>query len=89
MLPQDFHCTTVAHPSTYVNKVLVGGRGGRMLLWNLKSHKMLFEYQLEDADVTCIEQSPVIDVVGVGQSNGRVTLLNLRQDEVLMRFQMD
>jgi len=35
--PKGFEPSTMVHPSTYVNKVLVGGRDGRMGIWNIKT----------------------------------------------------
>lgn len=33
----DFTATTLLHPSTYLNKVLVGSSQGSMQLWNIKA----------------------------------------------------
>lgn len=35
--PQGFEATTMVHPSTYVNKVLVGSKDGRFGIWNVKT----------------------------------------------------
>jgi U3 small nucleolar RNA-associated protein 21 len=35
--PKGFEPSVMVHPSTYVNKVLVGGRDGRMGIWNIKT----------------------------------------------------
>lgn len=35
--PKGFEPSVMVHPSTYVNKVLVGGRDGRMGVWNIKT----------------------------------------------------
>ena len=34
------HVTCIAHPHTYLNKVLVGTRSGVLQLWNIKSKKV-------------------------------------------------
>ncbi|KAI3643788.1 hypothetical protein MP228_009952 [Amoeboaphelidium protococcarum] len=89
--------TSILHPSTYVNKVLVGSSDGRLQLWNIKSVKMLYEFTLEKKDngsqscnaIKCLAQSPVLDVVAAGLSNGQIVLLNLRSDQKLMSFSMD
>ena len=36
--------------------------------------------------VSCIEQSPVVDVVAVGCSNGEIHIVNLLYDEELVHF---
>lgn len=33
--------TCMAHPDTYLNKLLVGGASGRLQLWNFESGQML------------------------------------------------
>lgn len=36
-LGHDFHATTIMHPDTYLNKVLIGSSQGYMALFNLRS----------------------------------------------------
>jgi len=36
--------------------------------------------------ITCIEQSPVVDVVAVGFQNGEIMLINILYNEVVLRF---
>ena len=36
-LPHDFRITCLLHPSTYLNKVLLGSQDGRMQLWNIRT----------------------------------------------------
>ena len=70
-LQAGFTPTCMAHPDTYLNKVVVGGRQGRLQLWNFVSGNLLHEFQsLGTADVLCIASSPALDVVGVGLSDG-------------------
>ena len=37
--------TCMAHPDTYLNKVLVGGTSGRLQLWNFESGQMLHSFE--------------------------------------------
>lgn len=60
----------MAHPDTYINKVVVGGRDGTMQLWNFASEKLLYKFNLGSSAVRCIAPSPALDVVGVGLSDG-------------------
>ncbi|KAK9819682.1 hypothetical protein WJX72_001066 [[Myrmecia] bisecta] len=85
-LAEDFQPTCLAHPDTYLNKVAVGGREGKMQLWNFVSGRMLFEFSLGEADVQCITSSPALDVVGVGLADGRAVLYNIRYDEEVVTF---
>lgn len=39
--------------------------------------------------VTCMVQSPAIDVIGVGYLDGHVHLLDLRQGELVMQMKME
>ena len=37
--------TCLAHPDTYLNKVLVGGTSGRMQLWNFETGQKLHTFE--------------------------------------------
>jgi U3 small nucleolar RNA-associated protein 21 len=41
---------------------------------------------LENSEITCIEQSPVVDVVAIGFANGEILLVNLLFNEILLKF---
>jgi len=69
-LPQDFQPTSMTHPPTYLNKVVIGGRGGRMQLWNFSTGKMLYEFTPLGDDIRVMEPSPALDVIGAGLSDG-------------------
>ncbi|XP_061425838.1 WD repeat-containing protein 36 [Lethenteron reissneri] len=87
--PQVFGISAVVHPSTYMNKVLLGSRQGPLQLWNLKTGKLLFTFKGWGSEVTCLEQAPAVDVVGVGLQSGSVLLHNIKVDETLMKFHQD
>lgn len=36
-LHQDFTATTLLHPATYLNKIIVGSSQGSMQLWNTRT----------------------------------------------------
>ena len=70
-LPEGFTPTCMAHPDTYLNKVVIGSQEGKLQLWNFLSGKMLYEFSgLGEGAVKCITPSPALDVVGVGLSAG-------------------
>jgi len=54
------------HPATYLNKMLFGSQEGKLQLWNLKTKKLIFTFKGWGSPVTCVEQSPAVDVVAVG-----------------------
>ena len=37
----------LAHPDTYLNKVLVGDGAGRLTLWNIRARNLLHEFRLD------------------------------------------
>jgi U3 small nucleolar RNA-associated protein 21 len=80
--------TTLLHPSTYVNKVAVGTSDGGVLIVNVRTGRILHECRISQAGsaVTCIAQSPVVDVVGIGLANGTVVVHNLRADATICTF---
>ena len=70
-LPEGFTPTCMAHPDTYLNKVVVGSQEGKLQLWNFASGKMLFEFQgFATGAIQCIAPSPALDVAGIGLSGG-------------------
>ncbi|OQR77968.1 WD repeat-containing protein 36-like, partial [Tropilaelaps mercedesae] len=82
--------SAMVHPNTYVNKILFASANGRMQLWNIASNKLVYEFtKFIGQQITCIEQSPAVDVVAVGLTSGRVVLHNLKVDEQLMEFVQD
>ena len=74
------------HPSTYVNKLLFSGPGVKAELWNIMSQERIFEFDLENSEITCFEQSPVVDIVAVGFANGEIQMVNLLYNEILLKF---
>ncbi|KAM8828910.1 WD repeat-containing protein 36 [Spinachia spinachia] len=84
--PATFDVSAMMHPSTYLNKVLLGSSQGALQLWNIKTSKLLFTFPGWSAGVTVLQQSPAVDVVGVGTATGRIVIHNIRLDETLMSF---
>ncbi|XP_071400932.1 WD repeat-containing protein 36-like, partial [Centroberyx affinis] len=87
--PLTFDPSAILHPSTYLNKVLLGSSQGALQLWNLKTSKLLFSFPGWSAGVTVLQQSPAVDIVGVGTATGRIIIHNIRVDETLMSFTQD
>ena len=80
----------VAHPATYLNKVLIGYSSGRMQLWNINTGHCLYTFArlaARGAAITVIEPSPLLDVVAVGFGDGMVRIHNVRTDEAVMQFE--
>jgi len=94
-LGDGFACpSAAAHPDTYLNKVLVGSRAGRLGLWNVRSGKRVHLFASVGGGggagkgaVTTIAPSPALDVCAVGYGDGSVDLLHLKQDVALFTVQ--
>ncbi|XP_078127927.1 WD repeat-containing protein 36 isoform X1 [Sander vitreus] len=85
----SFDVSAMMHPSTYLNKVLLGSSQGALQLWNIKTSKLVYTFPGWSAGVTSLQQSPAVDVVGVGTATGRIIIHNIRLDETLMSFTQD
>ena len=86
---ESFLISSVVHPSTYLNKVLLGSRQGQLQLWNVRTNKLIYYFAGWGSPVLCLAQSPAVDVVGVGLESGKVILHNLKFDETLMKFHQE
>lgn len=85
-LPPEFAVSAITHPPTYMNKILLGAKNGKCLLMNLRTKKIVHEFEGFGARVNCLKPSPVLDVVAVGLEDGRIVLHNIRADETIMTF---
>ncbi|XP_038068036.1 WD repeat-containing protein 36-like [Patiria miniata] len=81
-----FEATALMHPTTYLNKILVGSRQGTMQIWNIKSNKLVYSFSGWGSPITAIEQAPAVDVVAVGLEDGRIVVHNLKYDETIVTF---
>lgn len=87
--PEEFHITAIAHPPTYINKIVLGSRQGSVKILNIKKNVILCTFNHHRKRVTCIEPAPALDVVAVGYRDGTIIILNLKFDEVLVTFKQD
>ncbi|KAI9029391.1 Utp21 specific WD40 associated putative domain-containing protein [Hyaloraphidium curvatum] len=88
--PADFRPTCLAHPPTYVNKVVVGSAQGALELFNFAKAATVHRFAPPHAaPVACIAASPVVDVVAVGFADGTVALHNLRYDEPVAQLRQE
>ncbi|NXB17339.1 WDR36 protein, partial [Rhagologus leucostigma] len=84
-----FAVSALLHPSTYLNKILLGSEQGTLQLWNIRSNKLLYSFPGWGLAVTTLEQAPAVDVVAVGLVSGHIIVHNIKFDETLMKFQQD
>lgn len=85
----SFCISTVLHPATYVNKILLGSTQGSLQLWNINTNKLLYEFNGWGHGVTMLKQAPAIDVVGIGLTSGDIYIHNIKYDEVVLKFTQD
>ncbi|KAF7796706.1 hypothetical protein EIP86_007889 [Pleurotus ostreatoroseus] len=95
-----FTATSILHPATYLNKVLVSSSEGHMQLWNIRAQACIHKFsasslltspsgsQNTPTSITAMAQSPAIDVVGVGFASGEISVYDVRMDERLLRMVM-
>lgn len=89
-MPIDtFVVSAMLHPSHYQNKLLLGSVQGPLRLVNVTSRKLIYWFKGFDAPVTCLAQSPAVDVCAVGLSDGRIVLHNLLYDTTLISVRQD
>ncbi|GJJ76415.1 U3 small nucleolar RNA-associated protein 21 [Entomortierella parvispora] len=85
----SFTVTTLIHPSTYLNKILIGSNQGTMQLWNIRTSTMVYAFKGFNSPITCFTQTPVVDVIAVGLLDGRVVLHNVRTDVTIMTLKQE
>lgn len=86
---KTFHITCLAHPATYVNKILIGSEQGTAELWNINTVRKIYEFSGWSSPIVSMEQAPALDIFAFGLRNGTVVLHNLKTDETLIKFQQD
>ena len=98
----NFSPLSAVHPSTYLNKIVVGGFDTRentasMVLLNIRSGKIVHNFEClkktsKDnnnmySKITALAQSPAVDTIAVGTNLGMVHLVNLRHDKKLFSLE--
>ncbi|WWD04860.1 hypothetical protein V865_002931 [Kwoniella europaea PYCC6329] len=89
----SFTATHIMHPSTYLNKVLIGSQQGELQLWNVRTCTLIHTFShptpASASPITAIVQSPAIDVVGIGYLDGSVRILDIRQGDLVMQMKVE
>ncbi|ORX40070.1 putative WD-repeat protein [Kockovaella imperatae] len=88
-----FQATVFLHPSTYLNKILIGGKTGELQLWNVRTCSLIHTFApaspSSHSPVTALVQAPAVDVVGVGHLDGSIRILDIRQGDLVMQLKVD
>ncbi len=83
--------TCSLHPTTYLDKVLIGTQEGHLDLINIRTGKLVhrfhpMEKDAETAHVTMMINSKALDIVAIGYSNGKIIVYNLKTATTLFSF---
>ena len=81
-LGQSFEPSFLAHPPTYLNKVVIGSASGQLQLWNIRTGSLIMRFAGYTCGIRYMEPSPAVDVLAIGLQDGTVDLRNLRFDQV-------
>lgn len=82
----SFNISACVHPATYLNKILLGSKQGKLQIWNVRTNTMIFEITGWNEEVLILEQAPAVDVIAVGLQSGKIVLHNIKCDKTLMTF---
>ncbi|SPO27880.1 related to UTP21 - U3 snoRNP protein [Ustilago trichophora] len=96
-LPHSFVASSLLHPATYLNKILIGSTDGQLALWNIRTGSLVHAYDAQQirlaaagpasatpsAAIVNLTQSPAVDIIAVGFADGHVLLHDIRLDESL------
>ncbi|EJW04494.1 hypothetical protein EDEG_01287 [Edhazardia aedis USNM 41457] len=74
--------STICHPPTYVNKIVIGYSDGDVEVYNVCKNKSLFRKKLCESEIYLIEPSPILDVLAV-VSGTKILFYNIKKDVVL------
>lgn len=85
-LPARVSPVALAHPPTYLNKVVVGDSSGCFSVVNLRSRKVLYRSRSLGSPIACLEPAPAVDVLAIGLDDGRVVVHNIRADRTVVTF---
>eukprot|EP01129_Flabellula_baltica_P000092 TRINITY_DN1009_c1_g1_i2.p1 TRINITY_DN1009_c1_g1~~TRINITY_DN1009_c1_g1_i2.p1 ORF type:complete len:667 (-),score=140.06 TRINITY_DN1009_c1_g1_i2:717-2696(-) len=81
--------TTLLHPNTYVNKVLLGTAEGVLELWNIRTGKLIYTFEGWESSVVSLAQSPLLDIVAIGLADGRIIVHNLKLDKTVLTLKQN
>ncbi|CCJ29734.1 unnamed protein product [Pneumocystis jirovecii] len=79
----------MVHPATYLNKLVLGKIDGTLEIWNIRTMKIVYTFSSFKAVITCLEQSPVLDIISIGLIDGRILIYDIKRDKELFQFKQD
>lgn len=95
----DFTASTLLHPATYLNKVIIGSSDGTMQLWNIRTGSLIHTFSSDDirggkistthAGIVSLTQSPAVDILAVAFADGLVSIFDIRQGDMLFSVRVE
>ncbi|GME82834.1 unnamed protein product [[Candida] boidinii] len=70
------------HLPTYINKIIVATTN-HLLVYNIKSGKLLFTSDEFITGITCIEPAPALDILAIGNGEGTATIYNIKKGKTI------
>lgn len=84
-----FEITSLCHPFDYQDKILLASKQGSLQLWDVVQEECVHKFDGWNSPITCLLQSPVVDVIGIGLDDGHIQIYNIKHDKTLMRMLQD
>ncbi|CAO1626324.1 unnamed protein product [Jaminaea pallidilutea] len=101
-LPAPSAATSLLHPSTYLNKVLIGLSSGNLQLWNIQHSALLHQFDAHTLRashgistsasppaILSVAQTPALDIVAITTADGNILLHDIRNDRAVMTFKLE
>eukprot|EP01133_Synstelium_polycarpum_P000453 gene453-541_t len=83
---QEFKASAMVHPRECFNKILVGSEQGQLRLYNVRTCALVHTFKGWDSQVTCLEQTPVVNIVAIGLDDGRIVLHDIKRDATIATY---
>lgn len=88
---KDFRASCILHPSTYLNKILIGSKDGQLKLLNIKTYQTIFDFNssemisngLREVGLTSNSSSTTTKVHELLSNNSTNKITNLIQSPVI------
>ncbi|KAF4592439.1 snoRNA binding protein [Ophiocordyceps camponoti-floridani] len=75
---------------TFLNKIFLGRRDGRVEMWNVKTGKLIYTFMPFSPDcgsVTCLEPSPALSLMAIAYSEGSLIITDIVTDRPLLQIE--
>ncbi|OXG26744.1 U3 small nucleolar RNA-associated protein 21 [Cryptococcus neoformans Ze90-1] len=89
----SFTASSLMHPATYLNKVLVGSKQGELQLWNVRTCALVHSFPhptpSNPSSITAIVQAPAVDVIGIGYLDGSIRIQDIKHGDLVMQMKIE